>query len=658
MAIESISGKEVSHWTESVENGYRIATLHLIGRTLGETTQYVTLTGPGVQRDPNWEPPRVRVVGASKQRGRLVLAPELGLRVDTLQRVGVSQLDPIEANIQDRSKLAFRLLENDWKLTLEIQLVDPWVECRLLQDVTQKEGLSETNATFRYSIENAGVKQFRIKLPIDAIGVRFKGEHLANFQRSEQDEGVWEVNLDRRVVGDYRLQLEFQELRVGDSLEMNIVGIRSLDTQLQESFLGVRAKQRLNLHPVSLSDLLVPIEWQQIPQLLRLESREPSDLAYRTVQSEFDLKLRLERLDMAEILPAEVKSVRLHSLLSETGICLTQAVFDIDPGHKPDLHVRLPEGAEFWSCYVNDQSVWPAVREGTLLIPLKRASNSKETSEVRVSYLLDTSGISESGSLSFIGPQCDLPLENIDWRIFIPSKIEDADWEGTLDYDSNVGLWVESFELEAFLSRDSNALTEQKRKAEELLELGNTFADGGDPQAARRALESAYALSKFDLDFNEDARVQLNNLKVQQTMVGLTSWRNHAFSNEVGDGESLTVSREDDQLRFSRMEADQLLTYNSAEENRALSELARRFIEHQNAVLRDPSALRSLFPMHGMGHRFSRRLQTEPWLEMRMDLSVSSETTSRFSIWALLLAASLAIASLSHWCYARREGAI
>ncbi len=67
--------------------------------------------------------------------------------------------------------------------------------------------------------------------------------------------------------------------------------------------------------------------------------------------------------------------------------------------------------------------------------------------------------------------------------------------------------------------------------------LRNTFADRGDPQAARRALESAYELSKFDIDFNEDARVQLDNLKVQQTMVGLTSWRNQAFSNVAEGGE-------------------------------------------------------------------------------------------------------------------------
>ena len=655
MEIENISGKEVSHWTELKENGYTIATLHLNGRTMGETLQYVTLTGPGMQENPSWEPPRVTVVGASKQRGRLVLSPELGLRIDALEREGVSQLDPVEANLADRSKVVYRLLENDWNLVLAVQPVDPWVECRLLQDVTRKAGLSEVHAAFRYSIKNAGVKRFRVKLPGDSIGVRFEGENLANYQVDEADPTVWEVSLDRRVIGDYRLSLEYQRIELAESDETEIAGIQSLDTQLQESFLSVRAKQRLSLRPMDLSNLMTPIEWQQIPEFLRVSGQEASDLAFRTIESEYALKLELERLNMAEVLPAEVKSVRLNSILSESGVLLTEAVFRIDPGHKPDLLVRLPEHARFWSCYVNEQSVWPASSEGDLLVPLKRPSESNAISEVKLSYFLNTNAVTAGAeSLSFVGPQCDLPLENIEWHVFVPRNLEIGDWEGTLDKDSRVSAAFESFELDNLLTRDSTALSKQMQKAEELLELGNAYAEKGDPQAARRALESAYELSKSDLDFNEDARVQLDNLKVQQTMVGLTSWRNLAFSNESKG--VLPVSGEEDQLRFSRKEADLLLTGNSAEENHALSELARRFIAHQNAVLRNPTGLRELFPKHGMEHNFNRRLQAEPWEEMRLDLEIKGSKQAGVG-WgiAVLIAGIFALAYLGQWCFGRNE---
>jgi len=645
MEIENISGKEVSHWTESREDGYKLATLHLNARTQGETTQYVTLAGPGIRQDPGWVPPSVQVVGASKQRGELILSPELGLRIDAIDRSGVSQIDPVEANISDRTKVAFRLLENDWKLVLDVQPVDAWVECRMLQDVTRKAGIAETSAQFRYSIKNAGVKQLRFRFPDGAIGVRFQGEHIANFQKSESDESEWVVNLDRRVIGEYRVALEYQAIVSADEETTRVAGIQCVGTQLQESYLSLRAKQRLSLEPVDLPSGLVPIEWQQVPSSLRQSSQESADLAFRTIQPGFELALRLERLNMAEVLPAETKSVQLNSLLSETGVILTEAIFQIDSGHKPDLLVKLPHGAHFWSCYVNEQSVWPAVKDGALYVPLMRSSDARNNTVVRLSYLsIRSDELTTKNALSLLGPQCDLPLENIEWNVFVPKRLAVAEWEGTLDPDIPLGLMTESFDLESLFSRDSVVLSARKEKAEKLLELGNTFADRGDPQAARRALESAYELSKFDVDFNEDARVQLDNLKVQQTMVGLTSWRNQAFSNDSRGDLNLRVSAEDDQLRFSRQEADQLLTRNSAEENQALSELARRFIAHQNAVLRNPTGLREMFPKHGMGHRFTRRLQAEPWMEMRLDMEIEDAKRSGSTGMVLVIVGLAALA--------------
>ena len=52
-------------------------------------------------------------------------------------------------------------------------------------------------------------------------------------------------------------------------------------------------------------------------------------------------------------------------------------------------------------------------------------------------------------------------------------------------------------------------------------EVSAELYDQGDPEKARRAYQAAYGLSKHDDAFNEDARVQLHNLKLQQALVGL-----------------------------------------------------------------------------------------------------------------------------------------
>ena len=70
---------------------------------------------------------------------------------------------------------------------------------------------------------------------------------------------------------------------------------------------------------------------------------------------------------------------------------------------------------------------------------------------------------------------------------------------------------------------------------------------------------------------------------------------------------------------FSRSKAGQLSNQNLAEGKQALSEPLHNFIAHQNAVLLNPTNLREHFLLHGMGHRFTRRLQSEHWMEMRLD---------------------------------------
>src|SRR3989442_6313443 len=76
-------------------------------------------------------------------------------------------------------------------------------------------------------------------------------------------------------------------------------------------------------------------------------------------------------------------------------------------------------------------------------------------------------------------------------------------------------------DVETYLQNEASTQREKTKEAEQMLATGNTALEQGDPQQARRAFQAAYGLSQGDDAFNEDARVQLNNLKLQQALVGL-----------------------------------------------------------------------------------------------------------------------------------------
>ena len=141
MEVESVSGGVLSHWTESVQDGERIITLHLNGRTLGEHSFAVSIAGPAPGAQEGWDVPKFLVREATRQTGQLLVVPDQGIRVRAVSRSHVSQVDARKLSGNRAGTLAFRLLQEDWALQLGLEALDPWVTAQILQEVTVREGL-------------------------------------------------------------------------------------------------------------------------------------------------------------------------------------------------------------------------------------------------------------------------------------------------------------------------------------------------------------------------------------------------------------------------------------------------------------------------------------------------------------------------------------
>lgn len=636
--IESLSGSAVSHWTEQRGADERIATLYFKNRTLGATTAYLNLTGPGVREAGNWSPPKVRMLGASKESGQLILAPELGLRLQLRERQAASPIDPAELSRADRHRMAFRLLSADWHLAFDLEPVAPWLEGSVLQDLTAKPGLVETVATAQYTIKNAGIKSLRLRLPPEAIAVRIEAPEVASVSAVTDDPGLWQVELERRVIDRFALQIRYQEILATGSRTIPVSGIQLLDTSVQQSYCALRGRQRLRLQPGDRPATFAATEWKQIPEELRHAASEPAQLVWRTAERAFSFAVEYDRLETAQVLPAQIHAVELQSVLAHRGLMLTSARFELDPGHKRDLHLTLPPGSEFWSGRINREPVWPARTDGQLLIPLTPAPSGEPHATVEVLYatrFADEAPIAEH----LVTPQCDLPLENIRWSISVPDDVPELEWEGDLDLVHSAADRRPRKGLESLLAADRAAQSEQLANAEQLLRLGQSLAEKGDPDGARNALASAYSISQYDESFNEDARVQLENLKIQQAMVGLTNRRNQLAPSAFAPV---------DAGRFSSGDAEELLnTVNTADDNTALAQLAARFLEHQSSGFGPPSDLHATLPPSGRNYRFERRLLAQPWQALELHGTSKEAASGSFAGIALMLGGTLLLGALS-----------
>ena len=615
--VETISGVTLSHWTESTSGPGRVITLHLTGKAMGRQQFAISLVGPGIKATTNWAAPQLIIREAEKQRGTLVVAPEQGMRLQVASRDGVTQLDPQRSGIQQKGVLAFRVLQTPWNLALDIEQVDPWIQVTSLERASVNEAQVKILANLQYDIENTGLKTLRVFLPADAEGVGFKGDQVSDFLAvaGAVTNGMqeWEVKLQRRVLGSYLLQASCQTPMTNQASETLLRGVQAADVNMQRGFVTVQSSPRLQVSVPALPAELQPAEWQSIPRALQQDMQAaPADFAYRLVDAAFQLPLKLARHEAARLLPARVNSVEFHSVISDDGQMLTRARLEILPGDKRLLDVVLPDNGRFWFALVNQAGVWPWREKDHILIPLEQQSRGNQPVPVEIYYSSSVGGAGRrSLDLQLLAPKFDLPLEDITWKVALNEKWRLKHWEGALQLQEEAENppVQPSSDVRSYLQDEAATRSERTRQAEQFLAAGNSALANGDPQGARRSFQAAFGLSSQDAAFNEDARVQLQNVKLQEALVGLNFRNAFAGGNAASLGGRFQDVHNRKEFNYTQQDAKDIMDRNSADENAAYMKLAERLVQQQDAAVSSASALLVSVPDEGRVLTFKRSVE-------------------------------------------------
>ncbi len=553
----------------------------------------------------------------------------------------MSQLDPQKSGISQPGVLAFSVSQSPWNLALDIAQVDPWVQVTSLQNATVNEAQVKIAANLQYQIENAGLKAFHVLIPTNALSVNFHGDQVAGFQQIDGavTNGLqeWEIKLQRRVIGQYLLQLTYQTLTPDQSPEIILRGVQAADVNTQRGFVTVQSGGRLQLRVDDTPASLQPAEWQSIPRALQQDLQTVSaSFAYRLVEPDFQLPLKLERHEAVKLLPARVNNITFTSVISDTGVMLTQVHLEILPGDKRLLHFTLPKNvnAKYWFAFVNQNGVWPWREGDDILIPLEQQSRGNQPVPVEIFFSSDA-GKAGGGSLDLdmLAPKFDLPLEDITWRVFLNDKWRVKKWNGTLQLQSQeVVSTPEAMDLQSYLASESSLEQQKTQEAQQMLALGNSALQNGDPQQARRAFESAYGLSRNDAAFNEDARVELNNLKVQQALVGLNARQSAVNGDNDALGGKFRDLRNRKDNHYTQQDAQQIIDSNSADENAAFMKLAERLVQQQDAAVSSPAVIRANIPEQGRLLTFKRSVDVDEKAELNIGLEATAAKAASWSV--------------------------
>lgn len=652
LEVEAVSGAALSQWTEAQEENRRIVTLHLNGRTLGDQTFTLTLAGAAPRAQEAWAFPRLVLREATRHTGEAIVVPGKGIRLRAAERERVAQLDPRTLGGMQPGALAFRLLQDDWVLRLGVENLEPWVTVQALQEVTVREGQTLTRIGARYRVENAAVKTARVRLPglseETARTVRATGTAVSDIVRGEAD--GWEIRFQRGIAGETDVQIEYQSA-AGERGREELRPVEFVGSRQAAHFVALRTGGRLELETEALPRGWTRLDWSAVPAALQQRGdRTPPAFCFRVAEPEAPLVAGVKRHEVAAALKLRVTQGELTTLCAPNGAFVTAVEWKIEVLEKGTLRVRLPAGARLFNTFVNGESV-AVVREGDAwLFHVTPSSSDERTATARLVYAAPAAPGRE---VTLTGPSLSVPVENASWRVVLPPGYDLEDYRGGLR------LRTEQ-EGGSFGAADYQTWIKVKRSSEarhsvSLLQQATSLLQQGEQEKAAEALSRVSNSQALDLASNEDARVQLRNLKTQQAVLGLNTRRQKLYLDNRADAarnEQLEQAAHlnpflQGRVNFDPRQVDQLLMGNTVEENTALRGIAARIVDQQLGAEPAPGAIDVTLPERGRIFVFTRSLQVDGGAPLELRLDLEKIMGANLGLGALLLLALGAIAVLA-----------
>lgn len=359
---------------------------------------------------------------------------------------GVVVSSPVAVNIASRAEgdepefdLVFRPtdeIEVNWRLPAQ----EPKVEeppppppppalatfIRTLCDVSDQFLLLRSEV--QYDVLRGETQQFGLTLPVTASITRVEGEGLEWKDREEGEIRFIDVHLNHTVDTNYAFVIEYEALLPGQSATMPVPALRTLDVTRQTGHLAVTASGAVRVDTGDSTQGLRRIDTRETPAPLRAVAAHPILHAFEFTQPEYLLPLAIQRLDQVEVRVASIDSGQVTTVVTDKGLALTQATYEVRNNHLQFLRIDPGPDAEVWDAEVNGNPVRPAKEESGsgVLIPLLRSAETGRAGgafPVSLTYLRHVNtpaGL--NAETVFSAPAVDMFVNEFSWSVFLPES--------------------------------------------------------------------------------------------------------------------------------------------------------------------------------------------------------------------------------------------
>ncbi len=631
--IETLTGEKVVSWDDRRKTNGGVDVM--FGSSFeGETQLYVVLSKQQRGVDAEINVPRISVGGAVRQTGRVTITAERGVKLTLDQHDGVVSAKVDEGfGTAKKNAVSLDILRTDWSALLKTQVLDPVVKPELLQSISIAEGMLQHRVYLRCKIENAGVKQFRVVVPTKGASLTVSGRNISRVvpegEAAADGSQTWLIELQGKVDNEYSATCFYQE-QVDPAQPVTVKPMRVVGAQRQTGWVVVFGESRIKVDAKISAAGLRAEDARTIPDIFGAGDLSAALGCWKVLDAETSLALSVTRHSSAEVLPAAVENVRQTTVLSLGGRTLAQTSVKLSVGRLRFLRIKLPhETSDLWTAQVNGVSVAVSKEEGGVLcIPLDSVT---EGEKAEVSFVwADNPAKGLSGKVVLESPRFpDLPLRDIQWTLYAPEEytytLKNEDFDETDGRGSKQYYLGSSFDRGRYQSRNKEISQGVLVQAKSSFAQVGKMLESGERGKAQRALKQAIDLSQADASLNEDARVQFENVAVQNAKIGFMNRRDalRASNNIFEEGVQQQSVMGFNDGNFSQEFAQQLEGRLSARDRMALELVSSKIVGQQAAVVEAAQAISVTMPENGPSLVFTRALQTQPGGSMVLELGVS-----------------------------------
>jgi hypothetical protein len=319
-----------------------------------------------------------------------------------------------------------------WWTTREVAAPTVPREARFLSNIKTLFTVSESDlriaALADITVVQGDPSQFTLSVP---VGYNVSSVTGPTLESSETEENKLILNVSSPAQRSHEFLISMEKSVTDSKADAPFLAFNSTQRETGEALVEGSGTMELTLKEAG---SLKRMDVKEVNPYLRSLSRFPLQAAFRYHRQPGEppsLALEWTRFPDSSVLAAVAERAVVTTLVTVEGKSLTEVKLTVKNQAQPFLKVDLPAGASIVSADVAGEKVKPVQGSDGARVPLLRPG-FRPTGPYVVSFVFLHSGapFAKKGGSDLSLPKMDVPIELLQWEVFLPEQYKVKDFGG------------------------------------------------------------------------------------------------------------------------------------------------------------------------------------------------------------------------------------